>query len=99
MGIYAHGVVDTEHPAIVDGIRNMIRQGYSKESIVKVIGAPAEVVEAHQRLAERQMSGSTKPTRTESEQREMLDRMKKMREKRKKRLASKSVAEELKTEE
>ena len=87
MPIYAHGVVDTEHPAIVDGIRNMIRQGYSKESIVKVIGAPVEVVEAHQRLAERQMGGEPKTRRTESERLEMLDRMKKMRDKRKKKPA------------
>jgi len=98
MPIFAHGVVDTEHPAIVEGIRNMIRNGYSKESIVKVIGAPVEVVEAHQRLAERQMGGVVRPIRSESERLEMLDRMKKMRDKKKKK-PSKTVVEALQPEE
>jgi hypothetical protein len=47
--IYGSGVVDTEHPAIVDAINNMIDRGYSKEKIVQITGAPSEVVESHQR--------------------------------------------------
>ena len=52
MPTYGEGkVVDTEHPAIVDGINNMIKNGYSKDAIVRIIGAPPEVVESLQRHA------------------------------------------------
>ncbi len=76
------GIVDSDHPSVVNGIRNMIQQGYRKETIQRIIGAPAELIESHQRQMQHQ-GLVAKPERSDSERREILERMKKMREKRK----------------
>ena len=39
--------VDSDHPAIVNGINNMITKGFGKEAIVQIIGCPPEVVDKH----------------------------------------------------
>jgi hypothetical protein len=95
----SHGVVDVEHPAIVDGIQTMIKRGYSDDYIRKVVGEAAqpEVIDHHRRVLQGHYD---KPTHTESELREMeekkqaaRDRMAKARAARK---TKKSVAEEIK---
>lgn len=65
-----------DSPAIRDGIENMARRGYSKETICRVIGAPYEVVDAQLRARN---AGQTEEHHTESELREMSDRMTKAR--------------------
>lgn len=59
--IFQSGVVDTEHPSIVNAINRMIDKGYSKDTIVRIVGAPPEIVESHQRRKERER----RPTRRE----------------------------------
>jgi hypothetical protein len=77
------GVVDVDHPSIVNSIRNMVRDGYSKETIMRTIGVDAVTVEGHQRRMESQLGTPVKAGYSDSDKREMLDRMAKMREKRK----------------
>lgn len=69
----------TEHPAIMDGINTMIRQGYSNESIRRIIGGAAtpEKIDA-QRQA---LSGFGGVRRTDSELREMEEKRQADREK------------------
>jgi len=43
--------VSTEHPSIVSAIKNLTKQGESKEKIMKVVGMPREVVEKYMREA------------------------------------------------
>ena len=45
--------VDVDHPSIVSAIKNLTRQGESKEKIMKVVGMPAEVIERVQRDSKR----------------------------------------------
>lgn len=70
--IYGYGVVDTENPQLVSAINNMIKDGYEKDTICRITGAPPEVVEHHQRRNEK-----NKPERTytESELKEIVYRM------------------------
>ena len=63
------------NPAIRDAIDNMIKRDYPVEAICRVTGAPYEIVESQMRKAGHQSSG----TRTESELREMSERMTKAR--------------------
>lgn len=79
---YKHTGIDrdlTEHPAIVDGINKMIRDGYSDDSIRRIIGGAAtpEVIDHH-----RQMFEGTRSRRTDSELREMEEKRSAEREKR-----------------
>ena len=48
------GGVNVNHPTIVSGIKNLHRQGFRTEEIIKRIGMPAEVVQKYQREAERE---------------------------------------------
>jgi len=43
-----HSGVDVDHPAIVDTIKNSIRQGRSTEHIMKITGMPKEVVHKYE---------------------------------------------------
>jgi hypothetical protein len=88
------GVVSTEHPAIVDGINNMIKNGYSKDAIVRIIGAPPEVVESlqrraghieesHKRAKKRLREQRAAPVLDEAKRQAMIERMAKARAARK----------------
>lgn len=46
--------VSVEHPAIVEGIKNMARRGFPKERAVKLIGMPMEVVDRYYREVEKE---------------------------------------------
>jgi hypothetical protein len=37
--------VRVDHPRILEGVRNLLKQGYNNEHICKVIGVPQEVVD------------------------------------------------------
>lgn len=63
------------NPAIRDAIDNMIKRDYSVEAICRVTGAPYEVVESQMRRAGHQVS----TPKTESELREMSEKMAKAR--------------------
>jgi hypothetical protein len=66
-----------QHPAMVSGINNMIRQGYSKDAICRITGAAPETVEHHQRTFERQTAPAASRTYTEGELREIVEKIKK----------------------
>lgn len=78
------GIVDVDHPSIVNSIRNMVRDGYSKETIMRTVGVDSITVEGHQRRMNQQMGIPVKAGHSDSARREMLDRMAAMRDKRKK---------------
>lgn len=88
------GIVDVDHPSIVSTVRNMIRQGYEKETIMRTVGVDASVVDSHRINMEKYSGVAPQPTVTDGAHKEMLDRMAKMREKRKQKKAN-PVAEEL----
>lgn len=46
--------VDAQHPALVNGINNMITRGYTKDTICRITGAPPEVVDHHIQVRKRQ---------------------------------------------
>ena len=39
--------VSVEHPRIVDAIKNLAKQGKSKDEIRRIVGMPNEVIERH----------------------------------------------------
>ena len=48
--------VPTDHPRIVEYIKNMVRQGQSREDICRIVGMPHEVVEKYEREVKREKS-------------------------------------------
>lgn len=45
--------VDTEHPTIVEYVKNAAKQGMSKERAMKIIGMPMEVIDRIYRETEK----------------------------------------------
>lgn len=43
-----HQGVDVDHPSLVSTIKNMVKSGKKIEEIVKVTGAPSEVINKYQ---------------------------------------------------
>ena len=43
-----HQGVDVDHPSIVSTIKNMVKDGKKTEEIIKVTGAPSEVINKYQ---------------------------------------------------
>ena len=44
-----YGGVEMTHPSIIAAVHNMTKQGASKETIMRVVGVPGEVVDMHQK--------------------------------------------------
>lgn len=47
------GGVNVNDPRIRSAVQNMSKQGYSKDAMVKLIGAPSEVIDKHLRSLEK----------------------------------------------
>jgi len=57
-----HSGVDVDHPAIVDTIKNSIRQGRSTEHIMKITGMPKEVVHKYEHQVRQEQERGDKKT-------------------------------------
>lgn len=62
------GIVDPEHPSLVNAINNMIKRGYSKEKAVKLTGAPYEVVDRLFRHQEKGLGPKRIPEQNQSDE-------------------------------
>lgn len=90
------GIVDSDHPMVKETINRMVREGYESETIQRVVGVPAEIVDAamirHDRGSDRH------PRRvTDGQVREKVDHMAKMRAAKAAKKKSVGLAEKLKS--
>lgn len=95
-------LINADNPQVKEAVAKMVREGYEKETIMRVVGVPAEIVDS----AKLRFEGKTAPERkvkvgkriiTEGQHKEMIERMAKMRAARGKKKIG-SVAKSLKSE-
>ena len=49
---FGYGVIDEENPAIIDAMNQMIRNGYSDEKVMQVVGVTRSMIERRRTLLE-----------------------------------------------
>lgn len=91
------GIVDSDHPMVRETINRMVREGYESETIQRVVGVPAEIVDSAMLRHERGSDQHPKRRITEGEFKEKNEHMAKMRAAKAAKKQSVGLAEKLKS--